>query len=182
MKKLIFTLTALLLMQSAQALIVSVKGEGEVPEEGLNLLITEGEEDILTGKYTMELEGDVLIESGELEVQIIRSAAGLEDEFCCGNNCTAGNGETEETKTFNINGLAHWYTHYVPVLGSDETIRYIFRDGEQSVEVRVQYVYQADAVEAVSAETPASRKVVRDGQLYILRDGQRFSVTGAVEQ
>lgn len=181
MKKLIFTLTALLLMQSAQALIVSVKGEGEVPEEGMSLIITEGEEDILTGKYTMELEGDVLIESGELEVQIIRSASGLEDEFCCGNNCTAGNGKTEETKTFYFNGLAHWYTHYVPAMGSDETIRYIFRDGEQSVEVRVQYVYQADGVSNVKDERPVTSKILRDGQLYIERNGQRFSMTGAVE-
>ncbi len=182
MKKLIFTLTALLLMQSAQALIVSVKGAGEVPEEGLSLIINEGEEDILTGKYTMELEGDVLIESGELEVQIIRSASGLEDEFCCGNNCTAGNGETQETKTFNFNGLAHWYTHYVPVMGSDETIRYIFRDGEESLEVRVQYVYQTDAVSEVKGDVSATHKVLRDGQVYIQRNGQQFTVTGTMEK
>lgn len=182
MKKLIFTLTALLLMQSAHALIVSVKGEGEVSEEGMSLIITEGEEDILTGKYTMELEGDVLISSGELEMQIIRSANGLEDEFCCGNNCTAGNGETEETKTFNFNGMAHWYSHYVPVLGSNETIRYIFRDGEESLEVRVQYVYQTDAVSEVKDDKAATSKILRDGQVYILRDGQRFTVTGTMEK
>lgn len=182
MKKLIFTLTALLLMQSAQALIVSVKGEGEVSEEGMSLIITEGEEDILTGKYTMELEGDVLISSGELEMQIIRSANGLEDEFCCGNNCTAGNGETEETKTFNFNGKAQWYSHYVPIMGSNETIRYIFRDGEESLEVRVQYVYQTDAVSEVKDDKAATSKILRDGQVYILRDGQRFTVTGTMEK
>ena len=182
MKKLIFTLTALLLMQSAHALIVSVKGEGEVSEEGMSLIITEGEEDFLTGKYIMELEGDVLISSGELEMQIIRSAGGLEDEFCCGYNCTAGNGETEETKTFNFNGMAHWYSHYVPIMGSNETIRYIFRDGEESLEVRVQYVYQTDAVSEVKDDKAATSKILRDGQVYILRDGQRFTVTGTMEK
>lgn len=182
MKKLIFTLTALLLMQSAQALIVSVKGEGEVSEEGMSLIITEGEEDILTGKYIMELEGNVLISSGELEMQIIRSANGLEDEFCCGDNCTAGNGETEETKTFNFNGKAQWYSHYVPIMGSNETIRYIFRDGEESLEVRVQYVYQTDAVSEVKDDKAATSKILRDGQVYILRDGQRFTVTGTMEK
>jgi len=182
MKKLIFTLTALLLMQSAHALIVSVKGEGEVDEEGMSLIITEGEEDILTGKYTMELEGDVLINSGALEMQIIRSSGGLEDEFCCGNNCTAGNGETQETKTFNFNGFAHWYAHYVPAIGSDETIRYIFRDGEESLEVRVQYVYQTDAVSEVKDDKAATRKILHDGQVYIQRDGQRFTITGTMEK
>ena len=182
MKKLIFTLTALLLMQSAHALIVSVKGEGEVSEEGMSLIITEGKEDILTGKYTMELKGDVLISSGELEMQIIRSANGLEDEFCCGNNCTAGNGETEETKTFNFNGMAQWYSHYVPIMGSNETIRYIFRDGEESLEVRVQYVYQTDAVSEVKDDKAATSKILRNGQVYILRDGQRFTVTGTMEK
>ena len=130
----------------------------------------------------MELEGDVLISSGELEMQIIRSANGLEDEFCCGDNCTAGNGETEETKTFNFNGMAHWYSHYVPIMGSNETIRYIFRDGEESLEVRVQYVYQTDAVSEVKDDKDATSKILRDGQVYILRDGQRFTVTGTMEK
>ena len=181
MKKLIFTLTAILFMQSAHALIVSVNGEGEVPEEGMSLIVSEGEEDILTGQYTMQLEGDVLIDSGELQVQIIRSSAALNDEFCCGNNCTAGNGETTETKTFTFSGLAHWYVHYMPAMDSDETIRYIFLDGNDSLEIRVQYIYKPDAVGQIIIDSPSSSKIIRDGHIHIIRDGQSYMLTGAIE-
>lgn len=177
MKRLLFTLMTLLVIQHSQALIVSVNDEGEVPEAGMNLTVTEGDWDILSGKYTMKLEGEVLTTSGELTVQIIRSIDGLTDEFCCGNNCTAGNGELEETKTFNFNGLAHWYVHYEPVAGSDETIRYIFRDGSETREINVQYVPQIDAVTITSA-APKARKIVRDGQICIMHDGQLFDLTG----
>ena len=50
MKKLYVLLAALCMLQQAHALIVSVRGEGEVPEQGLELTVTEGEEDILTGQ------------------------------------------------------------------------------------------------------------------------------------
>lgn len=178
MKRLVFTLLTMLVIQSTQALIVSVNDEGEVPEEGMNLTVTQGEEDILSGKYTMKLEGEVLTTSGELTVQIIRSKAGLTDEFCCGNNCTAGNGELEETRTFQFSGVAHWYVHYEPVVGSDETIRYIFRDGSESREINVQYVPQIDAVTTTTSVAPKARKIVRDGQICIMHDGQLFDLTG----
>ena len=132
MKKLGVLLAALCMLQQAHALIVSVRGEGEVPEQGMELTITEGEEDILTGQYTMELEGDLLTNAGSVTVQITRSASGLTDEFCCADNCTAGNGETTETKQFSLSGLAHWYAHYAPVAGSEETIAYTFSDGSDS--------------------------------------------------
>ena len=74
MKKLYVLLAALCMLQQAHALIVSVRGEGEVPEQGLELTVTEGEEDILTGQYTMELEGDLLTNAGSVTVQITRSA------------------------------------------------------------------------------------------------------------
>ena len=84
MRRLLFTLMTLLVIQHSQALIVSVNGEGEVTEEGMNLIVTEGDWDILSGKYTMKLEGEVMTATGELTVQIIRSIDGLTDEFCCG--------------------------------------------------------------------------------------------------
>ena len=67
-------------------------------------------------------------------------------------------------------------------MGSNETIRYIFRDGEESLEVRVQYVYQTDAVSEVKDDKAATSKILRNGQVYILRDGQRFTVTGTMEK
>ena len=178
MKRTFIILCALLAMQSAQALIVSVKGEGEVPEEGLDLLITEAEEDVLTGQAVMALEGDLLTDAAQITVRITRSANDLQDEFCCGNNCTAGNGQTDEVKTFGIDGLAHWYTHYTPVEGSDVTITYLFDDGEESLELRVHYQYGTDAVEQVNHDAPHNAKRLHDGQVLIEHNGLFYTVTG----
>lgn len=180
MKKLYVLLAALCMLQHAHALIVSVQGEGEVPEQGMELTVTEGEEDILTGQYTMELEGDLLTNAGSVTVQITRSASGLTDEFCCADNCTAGNGETTETKQFSLSGLAHWYAHYVPVAGSEETIAYTFSDGSDSRTITVHYIYSASAVEPVSAAEPRAVKRLTDGQLRVLHNGQWYTVGGVM--
>ena len=165
-------------MQSANALIVSVQGEGDVPAEGMELLITEGEEDVLSGKYTMELRGTLLSSATQLTVQIFRSASGLEDEFCCGIECTAGNGETQETKEFTVSGMANWYSHYVPVPGSDETIRYVFSDGTDQVELRVRYVYSVEGLEDVQRDDVQCTKLLREGQVYIMYKGTMYNVQG----
>ena len=179
MKRILVILVAMMAMQSAKALIVSVNGEGEVPTEGLDLLVTEGAEDVLSGKYTMELSGTLLSSTGQVTVRIYRSASGLEDEFCCGIECTAGNGETEETKVFTVSGVASWYSHYVPAPGSDETIRYVFNDGEQQLELRVQYVYSTEGLEeSCQSSVVSSQKVLREGQV-VIRSGEKvFDMNG----
>ena len=53
----------------------------------------------------------------------------------------------------------------------------LFSDGTDTREIRVYYVHTNQAVDDVTAEQPAS-KMMRDGQVYILRDGQSFSVQG----
>lgn len=176
MKKILTILAAWLMMQNASALIVSVDGHGEVPAEGMDLMITEGEEDILSGRYTMELSGTVLATGEQLSVQITRPGTGIEDEFCCGTNCTAGNGDATETKTFTVSGPANWYAHYYPNRAYAQ-INYLFSDGTDTREIRVYYVHTNQAVDEVTAEQPAS-KMMRDGQVYILKDGQSFSVQG----
>lgn len=181
MKRIVLILCAVLAIQSARALIVSVKGEGEVPEEGLDLLVTEAEEDVLTGQAVMSLEGDLLTDATQVTVRITRSASGLTDEFCCGNNCTAGNGQTDEVKTFSIDGLAHWYTHYTPVEGSDVTITYLFDDGEASLELRVHYIYSADAVEQVGTDAKRNNKHLHNGQVLIEHNGLFYTVTGTIK-
>lgn len=180
MKRIVIILCALVAMQRANALIVSVNGEGEVPEEGLELLVTEAEEDILTGEFVMKLEGDLLSSAEQITVHITRSASGLKDEFCCGNNCTAGNGETSEVKTFAIDGLSHWYTHYTPVEGSDETITYVFDDGEQSLELRVHYLYSTDAVEEVDIDAKRTTKRLQNGQVIIEHHWKTYTTTGTI--
>jgi len=178
MKRTVILLMLLLVMQQADALIVSVKGEGEVPEKGMTLTVTEGEADILSGRYTMGLEGDLLSDAAVITIRITRSTTGLTDEFCCANNCTAGNGETKENKQFNISGLAHWYTHYVPEAGSDETIEYIFDDGADSRVLLVRYVYNADAVEQVDAPVAKPVKQMIDGRVLIEHNGQWYTPHG----
>ena len=179
MKRIVVILMAMMAMQSAKALIVSVDGEGEVPAEGMELLITEGEEDVLSGKYTMELSGTVLGAASQLTVKIYRSTNGLEDEFCCGINCTAGNGEQEETKVFTVSGVANWYSHYVPAAGSDETIRYVFDDGTEQREIRVHYVYAAEGIDGQwTMDNGQWTKVLREGQVYIMYKGKMYNVLG----
>lgn len=179
MKRLTAIVCALLAIQSSHALIVSVKGQGEVPAEGMNLLITEGEEDPLTERYTMALEGELLTTAPQITIRITRSSAGLEDEFCCGSNCTAGNGQTQENKVFNVSGVVNWYAHYMPVAGSDETVSYVFDDGQETRELHVRYTYAADAVEQVSYSATAAKQM-QNGQMFILRNGQTYSMSGAV--
>lgn len=165
-------------IQSANALIVSVQDQGEVPAEGIDLLITEGEEDVLSGLYTMELQGNLLANSSQIQVHITRSATGLTDEFCCGSNCTAGNGETAETKSFDVSGVASWYAHYVPAPGSDVTISYTFQDGAESVELRVRYLYTAEGIRLQLTPTAEAKKMLRDGQLVIRCNQQEFNING----
>ena len=177
MKKIILLFVALMAFRSANALIVDVQGE-EVPEEGLNLVIEEGEEDILTGEYTMLLNGNLLSETGQISVRIIRSEAGIKDEFCCGNNCTAGNGENQEDRNFTADGLTSWYIHYMPVAGSDATIRYIFDDGVEQREIRVRYVYAAQAIDGVCSPLPAACKTIRNGQVIIRSEQKEYNLDG----
>ena len=179
MKRILTILCALCVMQSSQALIVSVNGEGEVPAEGLEITITEAEENPLTGLYTMELKGELLTSASQITVRIIRSAAGLTDEFCCGNNCTAGNGQTEEQREFTVSGVTQWYTHYVPKPGSDETVQYVFDDGEESLEIRVRYTYAADGVEHTANDSSPATKQMHNGKVLIHRNGQIYTMTGA---
>lgn len=180
MKRFFSILMTMMVIQSANALIVSVQGEGEVSEEGLELLITEGEEDVLSGLYTMELRGNLLTSATEITVRITRSASGLTDEFCCGSNCTAGNGATEETKVFAVSGVANWYAHYVPSAGSDETIRYVFDDGEETRSVSVRYVHSAEGIGEIKGEWTKGKwtKVMREGQVVIRCQNKEYNITG----
>lgn len=153
MKK-IFTIVAamMLCMPQANALLVSVDGYGELDENGLSITIEEGKADPLSGKYEMKLEGNVLTTSGTLNVTITRSEAGLSDEFCCGNNCTPGNKETTESKTFSFEGAQSWFVHYYPTAGSDVTITYTFTDGSESQTLTVHYIRESQGIENISAD------------------------------
>lgn len=178
MKRLFIIVAAMMVVHNTNALIVSVQGEGEVPEEGLDLMITEGEENALTGDYTMELRGNLLTSAAQINVSIFRSASGLKDEFCCGSNCTAGNGTTEETKSFSVSGMADWYAHYVPAPNSDETVRYLFDDGNETREVRVRYVYNAEGINETGKTEHNTQKTLCNGQVLIRCNETNYTITG----
>ena len=177
MKRNWIILLGCLLSLNAHALIVSVDGKGNISEEGMELTINEAEEDPLTGDMTMELEGN-LATNRPLTVTITRSSTGLTDEFCCANQCTAGNGETEETLDFTPNGLASWYTHYTPKAGSQETTVYRFDDGEETRVLTVHYLYEAQGLEEAEGRTP-SVKTLRNGQVLIQREDKTYTIQGA---
>lgn len=165
MKK-ISTLIAVLLMtfQTANALIVSVDGYGEISKEGMNLTLTEAEEDPMTEVKQMNLDGDLLC-SSSLTVTVTRSEAGLNDEFCCAGQCKAGNGEKSEVFQYQPGGIATWFAHYTPVPYSDVTIVYVFSDGTESRTLSVHYIYQAEGVESVAAPKTAKGIYSIDGTL-----------------
>ena len=150
---------------NANALIVSVDGEGEIDEQGLENTINQAEEDPLTGKKLMKLDGNLLCQSA-LTVTISRSATGLEDEFCCAGQCKTGNGQTSETLQFTPSSISSWFVHYTPAPNSHETIVYTFSEGGQSLVLTVHYNNDAEGIQDVNADAKA-RKVLRDGIVYI---------------
>lgn len=166
MKKNLLLAISCLLSLNANALIVSVNGHGEIDEKGMEITINETEEDPLTGKELMQLEGKLLC-SGQLTVAINRSSAGIEDEFCCASQCTAGNSETSETLHFSPTGIASWFVHYTPAPNSRETVIYTFTDSEQSLVLTVHYNNDAEGIEDVKSQKSDVRKVMRDGIVYI---------------
>lgn len=158
------------------ALILNLTGYGEIPAEGLDTLVTETEIDALSGKERMLLEGMLLAE-GPLTVTVTRSQTELSDEFCCAGSCTAGNGQTSETLSFTPSGVTSWYVHYNPAPGSDVSISYLFSDDAGSLELRVQYVHNAEGIHRTDAHTKAV-KVLRHGQVQIRRAETVFNLQG----
>ena len=157
------------------ALIINVTGHGQIPAEGMDLVVNEATYDLMTGAPLMSLEGSVET-SNPLTVTITRSHTGLTDEFCCG-LCTTGNGETSETLSFTPGGTADWYVHYYPAENSDEQISYLFSDGTDSRELRVHYIYSAQGIETITNhQSPTTYKILKDGQLLIIKNNKTYRI------
>lgn len=157
------------------ALIISVANYGDIPAEGMELTINEAEEDILSGDMLMKLEGTLLCKN-PLTVTITRSAEGLNDEFCCAGQCTAGNRETSEDLSFTPDGMANWYIHYTPTPGSYETITYLFSDGSESRRLTVHFDYTTQGIQNTDHSVDRVQKILRDGILYIITDNKTFTI------
>ena len=157
------------------ALIISVAGQGDIPAEGMELTINEAEEDILSGDMQMKVSG-TLLSTNPLTVTITRSEEGLNDEFCCANQCTAGNGETSEDLSFTPDGMANWYIHYTPTPGSYQTITYLFSDGSESRSLTVHFDYTTQGIQNTDHSVDRVQKVLRDGILYIITDNKTYTI------
>jgi len=157
------------------ALIINVNGHGQIPAEGMDLVVTKAESDPFTGQSLMSLEG-TLETSNPLTVTITRSQSGLTDEFCCG-QCTSGNGQTTETLSFTPGGTSNWYVHYYPAENSDVQVSYLFSDGTDSRELRVHYFYSAQGVETITGDqSPTTYKILKDGQVLIIKNNQIYRI------
>ncbi|MBR6829864.1 MAG: hypothetical protein IKM83_04565 [Paludibacteraceae bacterium] len=159
------------------ALVISVTGYEDIPEQGMEVTVNEAYEDILSGDMLMKVEGS-LICSNPLTVTITRSSEGLIDEFCCAGQCIGGNEETSQTLHFAPGGMASWYVHYTPTPGSYETITYLFDDGSENRTLTVHFDYTTLGMETVESRKSKveSKKILRDGILYIIKDNKKYTI------
>ena len=176
MKKNILLAISCLLCLNANALIISVEGYDEVPEEGLEITITEAPINPLSGLPQVELKGNIVCVA-PLTVNITRSSAGLSDEFCLG-QCIPGNGQTTETLQFTPSGMESWYAHYSPVPNSHETIVYTFTDANESLTITVHYFLGTEGMKEINGEQKSSsgKKVLREGILYIEKNNKTYTI------
>ena len=157
------------------ALIINVTGHGQIPAEGMDLVVTEATSDPFTGQALMSLEGSIET-SNPLTVTITHSQTGLVDEFCCG-QCISGNGETTQTLSFTPEGTTSWFIHYYPAENSDVNVSYLFSDGVESRELRVHYIYSAQGIETITNhQSPTTYKILKDGQLLIIKNNNIYRI------
>ena len=169
-------------MSNANALIVSVDGQGEISSEEMSIEVTDADEDPLTGARMFKVSGTLLCPEA-LTVQITRSENGITDEFCCAGQCTSGNKTQEETLRFTPDGIANWYAHITPQAGAktDLTIRYTFTQGTSETKVlNVHFSFDAQGIENVQKDDLQSTKILKNGQVVILRQGNTYSVQGTI--
>ncbi|MBQ2519846.1 MAG: hypothetical protein II540_01005 [Paludibacteraceae bacterium] len=146
------------------ALIVSINDYGDIPDTGMEITLTEAEEDVLTGEITAELSGTLLCNE-PLTVTINRSVTGIEDEFCCAGECTAGNGQMTETLHFTPNGPTNWFTHFQPA-NSFVTIVYTFSTASESRTLTVHYNI-TQGLDDVQSDKTSCKKFILNGLLLI---------------
>ena len=174
MKRNIWIALGLLMTINSHALVVSVDG-GDIPEEGMELTITEAEEDILSGEMVMKLNGTLLC-NGPLTVTISRSSEGIIDEFCCANQCTGGNEELTESLHFNPGGMASWFIHYNPAADSKETIVSTLQEGQELRSLTVHSQYSTEGIQHTDNCVDGVQKVLQDGIIYIIKNNKTYTI------
>lgn len=176
-RKLILAALVLLGMNNANALIVNVEGYGDIETAGMQISLTDAEEDQLSGRRVFGISGSLLAD-GPLTVQIARSEEGIADEFCCAGQCTNGNGQKEESLNFTPSGIVTWFVHFYPEWGklTHSTTTYTFSDGNQTLTLVVSFNFDSQDIESVHSSDAGIQKILKDGIIYIIRDNKIYNL------
>lgn len=184
MKKILLFAVALMsatMMQAGLGLTVGLQAISSDTE----ITVTEVEIDEFTGDAVMEWNGKMSPspKDGSAIVYIEREHAcveGYEDQFCAGSCITGTAGQLRDTMNvdFKLASAPEVYAHYYPQSSSVETIKYHFVGCGDDFTLTVKYDASAMAVEQV-VDTKKSVKVIRNGQVIIIRDGVEYNALGA---
>lgn len=178
-------MTTLFFAFQAKALTVVVKDYGEISTAGIEIEVTEAKIDEFTDEVVMGINGSFVTDAEQLIVTIQRPEAGLQDEFCCGTACTAGNEEKSEVKTFTTSGAGEWYAHYFPKKDTPMVFVYTFSDGTESRTLTVLFRPMQAGIEDISADkqgngtftlSGARVQTAQPGGVYI-QNGQKRIIT-----
>lgn len=177
MKKFFTLFVALVSLMAARA-EMTIFIDGELVSGDTTIVVTDFEEDVL-GDIEMGWVGSLTGYQSTLNVDVQRTA-GVVDELCVG-ICKSGNGAANQTFEFDLavspKPVASIYAHYYPVAPGRETIVYTFR-GDCTRTITVHYDYMPSGVQEHKMQN-TSTKVVRNGQIVILRGGEEYNLLGA---
>lgn len=183
MKKIFLFLVAMLsatMMQAGLGLSV----EGHLITCDTTITIHHIEYDDFTQDAEMSWEGTMFYNQGAVTVYIERTSVCLEeyeDQLCAG-ECKSGTaGQLRDTMVFNLSLYKQLpvrvYAHYYPQSKSVETIKYRFVGGGDDFTLTVDFDATTMGVNPMT-EQKKSAKIVRDGQIIIVRDGKEYNALG----
>lgn len=160
MKKIFTTLfMASMLLTAHASMGLSISYWDENDEEVITeitkdttIIVTEYEEDFISGKMVMSLAGYVTPANKKLNVTIERSSSHSNDQFCLG-SCFQSNGELKQELSIDLfTATGDWQTHLYPTEPGTTTITYTFDDSvNPAITLTVKYSYQTSAVDNVVA-------------------------------
>ena len=116
------------------------------------IIVTEYEEDFISGKMVMSLAGYVTPANKKLNVTIERSSIHSNDQFCLG-SCFQSNGELKQELSIDLfTATGDWQTHLYPTEPGTTIIAYTFDDSvNPAITLTVKYSYLTSAVDNVVA-------------------------------
>ncbi len=149
---------------------------------GDTVYVEEATIDLITRQPTMELKGSITTDRSQLEVTVTRSAIGLSDQLCV-SSCMNGNGEETQLFTFPVtaNQVNGWYAHFIPSTAGENTLTYVFSDGEERFTLTAVFRYTPTGIEELKDNQKAKgegRKTIRNGHVFIEHNNHQYSILG----